>query len=137
MSALFSAYRTVGLTCGGAQQHVQTLGDETFLTTPIGKSFLVWRADHLSVAMASSPLPHTPAAAGGGVAAGSRVGGVGAVAVPRGYEGRPGGVSLAEPGMLPRLLELLPHRMAFPPQHVYGGGGSGGSGGSGGGGIML
>lgn len=59
MSALFSAYRTVGLTCGGAQQHVQALGDETFLTTPIGKSFLVWRADHLSVAMASSPLPHT------------------------------------------------------------------------------
>ena len=57
MSSLFSAYRTVGLTCGGVQQHVQTLGDVTFLTTSIGNAFVVWRTDHLSLAMASTPLP--------------------------------------------------------------------------------
>ena len=58
-SALFSAYRTVGLTCSGAQQHIQTLGGETFLTTSIGKAFCVWRADHLSLSIVSSPLANT------------------------------------------------------------------------------
>ena len=58
MSALFSAYRTVGLTCGGAQQHVQTLGSETFLTTSVGRAFVVWRTDHLSLSMVSKQLPH-------------------------------------------------------------------------------
>ena len=57
MSSLFSAYRTVGLTCGGVQQHVQTLGDVTFLTTSIGNAFVVWRTDHLTLAMASTTLP--------------------------------------------------------------------------------
>lgn len=58
MSRLFCPYRTVGLTCGGAQQHVQTLGGETFLAASVGKAFVVWRADHLSLAMVSAPQEH-------------------------------------------------------------------------------
>jgi hypothetical protein len=58
-SALFSPFRTLGLLCSGAQQHVQTLGKETFLTTSIGSAFQVWRTDHLTLSMVSSQLTST------------------------------------------------------------------------------
>jgi U3 small nucleolar RNA-associated protein 21 len=55
-SALFAPYRTVGLVCDGAQQHVHTLGTATFFATPIGKAFQVFNCDHLTLAMVSRPI---------------------------------------------------------------------------------
>jgi U3 small nucleolar RNA-associated protein 21 len=54
---MFVPYRTCGLVCGGSQQHLQTLGGESFFTTSIGRAFHVWRTDHLSLSMVSAQLP--------------------------------------------------------------------------------
>jgi U3 small nucleolar RNA-associated protein 21 len=54
---MFVPYRTCGLVCAGSQQHLQTLGSETFFTTSVGRAFHVWKADHLGLSMVSAQLP--------------------------------------------------------------------------------
>ena len=52
-SALFSAFRTVGLVCGGTQNAIQSLGKETFFATSVGGAFQIYNCDHLVLALVS------------------------------------------------------------------------------------
>ena len=56
-SALFSAYRTVGLVCDGAQMALQSLGKDTFFATSIGNAFQVFNTEHLTLALVSRVIP--------------------------------------------------------------------------------
>lgn len=56
MSALYSNYKAVGYVTDGNPFVVNTLGEETFITTSIGKSFQVYRTDRLAVCMVSKQV---------------------------------------------------------------------------------
>ncbi len=56
-SALFAPFKAAGLVCDGTQLTLQSLGKESFLTTPAGRSFLVYNLDKLSVALVSRQCP--------------------------------------------------------------------------------
>lgn len=57
-SALFAPYRTIGLVCDGAQPCLYTLGKESFFSAGIGKSFQVYRCDHLTLSLVSTAVSH-------------------------------------------------------------------------------
>jgi hypothetical protein len=58
MSNLLVPYRSAGLVCSGQQMCLQTLGDVHFFATSAGKSFQVFRTDHLTLSMVSRPSSH-------------------------------------------------------------------------------
>lgn len=54
-SALFAPYRQVGVVAEGVPCSY-VLGGEPFLAVSAGKSFQVYKVDHLAVTMVSAPL---------------------------------------------------------------------------------
>ena len=63
-----------------------------------------------AAAMAPSPPFPSPTSSVGSGSGGNSL-------LPRAYEGRPAGVAMSEHGILPRLLEALPARSAFPQDY--------------------
>jgi len=59
-SSLFTPYKTCGVVCGsnGSQLCLQQLGDESFLSVPVGRSFQVYNLQHLTLAIVSRELKH-------------------------------------------------------------------------------
>jgi U3 small nucleolar RNA-associated protein 21 len=60
MSSLFTPYKTCGVVCGSsaAQLCLQQLGEVTFLSVPVGRSFQVYNLQHLTLAIVSRELKH-------------------------------------------------------------------------------
>ncbi|KAG5175907.1 hypothetical protein JKP88DRAFT_351333 [Tribonema minus] len=54
-SKLYYPFRTLGMVTDGVQFVVRRRGEECFVTTSIGKSFQVYRCDHLRLSMSSQP----------------------------------------------------------------------------------
>ena len=53
MTSLYTPYKAIGYVTDGNAFSVNRLGNETFLTTSIGKSFQVYKVDHLRVCLVS------------------------------------------------------------------------------------
>lgn len=58
-SALFAPYRAVGLVTSGEGLSLQSLGSETFLTTPAGRGYQVYNTAHLELSFVSRQVPTT------------------------------------------------------------------------------
>lgn len=59
-SSLFTPYKTTGVFCSNSavQFCLQMLGDETFLSVPVGRAFQVYNVQHLTLAIVSRELRH-------------------------------------------------------------------------------
>ena len=57
MASLYTPYKAVGYVTDGNPFVINRLGDDTFLTTSIGKAFQVYRFDKLTVCLVSRPTP--------------------------------------------------------------------------------
>ncbi len=56
-NTLYLPYKVVGLVTDGSPFVVNKLGNETFITIPIGNMFQVFRADRLTPILVSKPAP--------------------------------------------------------------------------------
>ena len=56
-SALFAPYRAVGLITSGEGVSPQSLGSETFVTTPAGRGYQVYNTAHLELSFVSRQVP--------------------------------------------------------------------------------